>query len=164
MEQSLQRLRSVVNPTRKGLADILVEEAARLTGSTMAYFAVTDEANEVLTMLAWSKTAMAICAVQEMPIVYPIEATGLWGDCIREGKPVITNDYPGSTRPTKKGCPKGHVPVLRHMNVAPVSGGRMRGILGVGNKAEPYTEADAALLQAFADAAWVLFEKASDHA
>jgi hypothetical protein len=80
MEAALQRLRDQHDLSAKAFAELIVEEAVRLTGSTMAYFAVTDKEERQLTMLAWSKTAMAICAVQELPIDYPIEATGLWGD------------------------------------------------------------------------------------
>jgi hypothetical protein len=70
---------------------------------------------------------------------------------------VITNDYEQCTRATKKGYPDGHVPVRRHMNVAVMCGDRIKGILGVGNKTDEYTAADAATLQSFANAAWPMF-------
>ena len=81
----------------------------------------------------------------------------MWGDCIRERQAVITNDYEACTRATKKGYPDGHVPVRRHLNVPVLSGAAIKGILGVGNKTDEYSEQDAALLQAFANAAWPLF-------
>lgn len=158
MQQALQRLQQSKNLPQKELVNLLVEEAIRLTDSTIAYFAVTDEPKNLLTMLGWSKSAMAQCASREIPLEYPIDATGLWGDCIRERRPVITNDYERCTRPTKKGYPDGHVPVTRHMNVPVMSGNDIKGILGVGNKTEDYTEADAALLQALANAAWPVFD------
>ncbi len=156
MEASLHHLRACSD--RQSLVDAIIEEAIRLTGSTLAYFAIADEASGQLTMLGWSKSAMALCAIQERPIEYPIEATGIWGDCIRERRPVITNDYPGCHRVTKKGYPDGHVPVLRHLNVPVIADARIVGILGVGNREAPYDEGDAARLQAFANAAWPLFE------
>jgi GAF domain-containing protein len=141
------------------MVDTLVEEAIRLTGSTLAYFAVIEEGTEELVMLGWSRSAMAICQITDKPIRYPIEATGLWGDCVRERQPVITNDYEACTRPTRKGYPEGHVPVKRHMNVPVMWGQRVVGILGVGNRATEYGEDDAALLQAFANAAWPIFSR-----
>jgi hypothetical protein len=72
---------------------------------------------------------------------------------------VITNDYENCTRVTKKGYPDGHVHVERHMNVPIMCGERIRGILGVGNKTEEYTAADAAALQAYANAAWLIFDQ-----
>ncbi len=158
MEAALRRLRESSDLSPTAWVKILVEEAVRLTGSTIGYFAVTDEPLTNLRMIAWSKTAMAQCAMQVKPIDYPFEATGLWGDCIREGRPVITNDYENCTRVTKKGYPDGHVAVKRHMNVAVMAGEHIKGILGVGNRTAPYRETEAALLQAFANAAWTLFE------
>jgi hypothetical protein len=83
-----------------------------------------------------------------------VESTGLWGDCVRERKAVITNDYKNCTRPTKKGTPEGHVPVVRHMNVPVMAGESIKGILGVGNRSADYTKEHATLLQSFANAAW----------
>ena len=154
MEQSFERLGKRTDVDLKGIINSLVEEAVQLTGSTLGYFAVTDDALTTLTMIAWSKNAMAQCSVMEMPLIYPVEATGLWGDCIRERTAVITNDYDACTRPTKKGYPDGHVPIKRHLNVPVWEGNQIRGILGVGNKLDDYSDRDAELLQAFANAAW----------
>lgn len=154
MDASLQRIRENGHLPRQALVDLIVEEAIRLTGSALGYLAVLSEDERILTMLAWSKSAMAACKTRKIPLTYPVEATGLWGDCIRERGAVIVNDYDACTRPTKKGCPDGHVPVKRHLNVPMRSGSRQTGILGVGNKAEAYSAKDAAMLQAFADAVW----------
>jgi GAF domain-containing protein len=134
--------------------NVAVEEAIRLTGSTIGYFAVMNDTEDVLTMLGWSKTAMAACGMMDKPIVYPLEQTGLWGDCVRARGPVITNDYENSTSLTKKGYPDNHVTVIRHMNVPVWSGKKIVGVLGVGNKAAEYSDADAKLLQEFGDQAW----------
>ena len=164
MERALQRLRENEQLPQAEWVNLLVQESVRLTDSAIGYFAVTNDAVTELTMLAWSKTAMAACAMSEMPIEYPVEATGLWGDCIRERQPVITNDYEACTRLTKKGYPDGHVPVKRHMNVAVMSGEAIKGILGVGNKTAEYTEQDAARLQAFANAVWPVFASVRERA
>jgi GAF domain-containing protein len=160
MEQALDRLRGSTQRNLKATVELVVEEAVKLTGSTMAYLAVTDAPVKTLTMIAWSKTAMAQCSLMERPIVYPVEATGLWGDCIRERQAVITNAYDACTRPTKKGYTDGHVPVKRHMNVPIMEGQKIRGILGVGNKTASYTKKDAQTLQAFANAVWPIIAQA----
>lgn len=154
MKEALNRLRNAAELNFRATVELLVEEALKLTGSTMGYFAITDEPGTTLTMIAWSKTAMAQCRMMELPMVYPVEATGLWGDCIRERQAVITNDYEACTRPTKKGYPDGHVPVKRHLNVPVMEGQNIRGILGVGNKMADYTPEDARDLQALANAVW----------
>jgi GAF domain-containing protein len=164
METALRQLRTRRDCAPKEFVNLMVEEAVRLTGSTIGYFAVTDDELRLLTMLAWSNSAMAACAMLEIPIEYPVEATGLWGDCLRERQAVITNDYEKCTRVTKKGYPDGHVPVRRHMNVPVLCGDQMKGILGVGNKTDEYTAEDAATLQAFANAAWPIFAEVKGRA
>lgn len=160
MTDPLKALRALVNPTKKQVVNAIMEEAIKLTSSKIGYLAVMSEAEDELTMLAWSKSAMNACSVIDKPIIYPLEQTGLWGDCIRERQAVITNNYEESTRSTKKGYPSGHVQIVRHMN-APMHGDkRLTGILGVGNKETDYTEADADALQAFADGAWNVLKRA----
>ena len=97
--------------------------------------------------------------VMDKPIIYQLSDTGLWGDCVRERKAVTTNDYKNLVKPTKKGYPEDHLAVSRHMNVPMWNGDKITGVLGVGNKAEPYSAADASTLQEFAQHAWPVIEK-----
>lgn len=151
LEQSLEAIRGLCEQGLAGVVDGLIEEAARLTGSTISYFALMNEAEDTLIMIGWSKTVMENCKMIDKPIVYPLEQTGLWGDCVRERGPVVTNDYKACIKPTKKGHPQGHVEVIRHMNVCMMDGKRVLGVLGVGNKADNYSTADVGTLQAFAN-------------
>lgn len=151
LEQSLEVMRNKCGQDLAVVVDGLIEEAALLTGSTISYFALMSKAEDVLIMIGWSKTVMEHCMMIDKPIVYPIEQTGLWGDCVRERGPVVTNDYRACAKPTKKGHPQGHVEVTRHMNVCMMDGELIVGVLGVGNKADDYTAADVETLQAFAN-------------
>jgi hypothetical protein len=139
--------------------DLFVEEAIRITGSTIGYFALMSWNEEELTMFGWSKTAMDACKAITKPIKYKLVETGLWGDCVRQRKPVVTNDYASSTSPTKKGYPTGHVPIVRHMNVPVKEGEKIRGILGVGNRPVTYSDADAQRLQEFGNKGWAKMQK-----
>jgi GAF domain-containing protein len=162
MEQAIERLSKMGKARRSAVIDALVEESVRALGSTIGYFAVMNESEDVLTMLGWSKSAMSACAMIDKPIVYPIEETGLWGDAVRERKAVVTNDYADCKKPTKKGHPEGHVPVVRHMNVPVWDGNHIAGVLGVGNKADDYSDADAKLLQDLANRAWNFVKNARE--
>jgi GAF domain len=148
-------LKKIENAQADGLAsvvDVLIEEGAVLLQSPISYFALMNADCSVLTMIGWSKTVMENCAMIDKPIVYPIEKTGLWGDCVREKRPVVTNDYKALVKPTKKGYPTGHVEVVRHVNVCMMGpDGKIKGVLGVGNKVAPYDDAEVALLQQFAN-------------
>ena len=87
------------------IANHAMESAIRLTGSTIGYIAFANEDETVLTMHYWSNSAMQQCAMIDKPIVYPVKDTGLWGEAIRQRKPVITNDY-AAPNPLKKGTPQ----------------------------------------------------------
>ncbi len=162
MQQALEKLAAMKNSRRQAVIDALVEETVRAMGSTIGYFASMNDAEDVLTMLGWAKSAMDACAMIDQPIVFPLEETGLWGDAVRERKPVITNDYAGSKKPTKKGHPEGHVRVVRHMNVPVWDGEHIAGVLGVGNKPEDYTEEDAQKMQELANQAWPFVKRARE--
>jgi hypothetical protein len=149
LSESLKKVEAAQAEGIAGVVDALIEEAARLLQSPISYFALMNKDCSVLTMIGWSKTVMENCAMIDKPIVYPIEKTGLWGDCIREKGPVVTNDYKSLAKPTKKGYPTGHVEVKRHVNLCMMGDGEIKGVLGVGNKVAPYDDADVALLQQF---------------
>jgi len=162
MEEALRRLRENDGQSLKRMADLVIEEALRLTESKIGYFATLNKWEHLLTMIGWSKSAMAMCSMANKPIVYPVENTGLWGDCVRERKAVITNDYKNCARPTKKGIPEGHVAIKRHLNVPLMSGDSIKGILGVGNRETEYTKEHAEVLQAFANAAWPIISEVKE--
>jgi PAS domain S-box-containing protein len=79
----------------------------------------------------------------------------LWGEAVRQRKAVITNDY-AAPHPAKKGCPTGHVPLRRHLNVPVFDGQRIVVVAGVGNKDEPYDEFDVRQLTLLMDGMWRL--------
>ena len=135
------------------IANHAMESAIRLTGSTIGYIAFANEDETVLTMHYWSNSAMQQCAMIDKPIVYPVKDTGLWGEAIRQRKPVITNDY-AAPNPLKKGTPSGHVQLTRHMNIPVFDGGKIVAVAGVGNKAEDYQDDDVRQLTLFMDGMW----------
>lgn len=154
MEQSVQNIKNAAGLDVKAMMNVLMEEATKLTSSKLAYFATMSDDEEVLTMVGWSMSAMENCKLIAKPIVYLLEDTGLWGDCVRERKPVITNDYKNLSKPTKKGYPGGHVDVVKHMNVPLTINNKIVAVLGVGNKDADYTSTDANTLIDFLGQVW----------
>ena len=107
---------------------------------------------------------MQECATIDKPIVYPVKDTGLWGEAIRQRKPVVTNDY-AAPNPLKKGTPTGHVRLTRHMNIPVFDGGRIVAVAGVGNKTEDYQDDDIRQLTLFMDGMWrILCRKRAEEA
>ncbi|MDD5143300.1 PAS domain S-box protein [Methanoregula sp.] len=139
------------------LRSYAVEGACIVSSSPLAYLAFMNEDESELTMYAWSRSAMAECAMQEKPIVYKTGKTGLWGEAVRQRRPVITNDYP-APNPAKKGYPEGHPHILRHMNVPVIDEGRVVLVAGVANRATDYTESDANELLLLMQGLWNLLK------
>ncbi len=156
--QALLKLNQMTEASLKEITDFALEEAVRLTQSKIGYLAFLNEDESVLTMHSWSKSAMAECAISQKPIVYPVETTGLWGEAVRQRRAVITNNY-AAANPLKKGCPKGHVAVKRHMNTPVFDGSRIVIVAGVGNKEEEYNQSDVEQLTLLMEGMWRLLER-----
>jgi len=135
-----------------------LEQGVQVTQSEMGYLAFVDEEETTLTMQAWSQQAMAQCQVIDKPIVYALKDTGLWGEAVRQRRPVITNDY-AAPNPHKKGTPHGHVPVRRHMNVPIFDGDRIVAVAGVGNKDLPYNDWDVRELTLLMESMWSIIHR-----
>lgn len=155
--ETLLQLNQMTEASFANITEFALEHAVRLTGSTVGYMAFLNEDESVLTMHAWSKTAMAECAMAERQIVYPVAHTGLWGEAVRQRKPIVTNDY-AAPNPCKKGYPAGHAAIHRHMNVPIFDGDRIVIVAGVGNKESPYDAVDVQQLTLLMQGMWQLIE------
>lgn len=151
--EAFVRLNRMVGAPLPEIASFAMEEAVRLTQSTVGYIAFANEDETVLTMHAWSRSAMAECEVADKPIDYPVATTGLWGEAVRQRRPIITNDYAAPSE-WKRGLPEGHVNVRRHMNVPVFDGDRIVIVAGVGNKATDYDESDVRQLTLLMTEMW----------
>jgi len=156
--ETLLKLNQMTKSDLKEITDFALEQAVELTQSKIGYLAFLNEDESVMTMHSWSKSAMAECAIDDKPIIYPVVDTGLWGEAVRQRKPIITNDYTAEN-PLKKGCPQGHVALERHMNVPVFAGNRIVLVAGVGNKSEDYNANDASELILMMEGMWRLVER-----
>ena len=155
---ALIQLGQMTDASLKEISDFSLEEAVRLTESKIGYLAFLNEDETVLTMYSWSKSAMQECAIIDKPIIYPVVNTGLWGEAVRQRRPIITNDYTAPS-PWKKGYPEGHVHLSRHMNTPIFDGQRMVIVAGVGNKESPYDESDLRQLTLLMQGMWQLIQR-----
>ncbi len=161
-KQSEDRLHSLLllhgkrTAKEKDLLDYALEEAVRLTYSKCGYLHFVDDDKNSISLNSWSKETLKLCDAEKTPH-YPLSNAGIWADCVRERKPVIHNDY--SNYPRKKGYPKGHFPVLRHMSVPIFDDNKIVAVIGVGNKEEPYNEGDQRQLTLFFSSTWDIIKQ-----
>jgi PAS domain S-box-containing protein len=140
-----------------------LDQAETLTGSTIGFFHFLEKDQVTLKLQAWSTNTLAnMCTAEGKGQHYPVDAAGVWVDCVREGKPVIHNDYAALAH--KKGLPAGHAPIIRELLVPVIRDNRIDAVIGVGNKPADYTEYDVELLKQFAASACdiALRKKAED--
>lgn len=156
--EALLRLNDMSASSLKEIADFALDEAVRLTRSSIGYLAFVNDDESVMTMYSWSQTAMEQCAMADKPLEYPLAGTGLWGEAVRRRCPVVTNDY-AAPGPGKKGYPQGHVELRRHMNAPIFDGEQIVIVAGVGNKAEAYDETDVQQLTLLMQGLWRIIER-----
>ncbi|MBL8492000.1 MAG: response regulator [Rhodocyclaceae bacterium] len=128
-----------------------LEEAVRLTDSEVGYAHLLNEDQETLQLVAWTAATLARCQAGHDDH-YPVSQAGIWADTVRTGLPAIHNDYPRQAG--RHGTPDGHFPLARHLGVPILDQGRVRLLMGVGNKAAPYGEADIEQLQVVGADLW----------
>lgn len=155
---TLLKLNQMTGATLRELTEFAFEEAIRFTKSKVGYLAFLNEDETILTLHLWSRNAMAECRIVDKPIHYQVETTGLWGEAVRQRKPIITNDY-NAPNPWKKGYPEGHVKICRHMNVPVIEGPRIVLVAGVSNKEEDYDDIDIQQLTLLMEGMWRLIER-----
>ena len=137
----LLKLNQMTEASLQEIKDFTLEAAVKLTKSKIGYLAFMNKDESILTMHSWSKNTVKQCAVGNKPLTYPMETMGLWGEAVRQRKAIITNNY-SVPNPFKKGLPKGHIKIIRHMNVPLFEGNRIIIVAGLGNKENDYDELD----------------------
>ena len=128
-----------------------VDEAVRLTDSTIGYLHLVSEDQETIQFYAGStdliESDTTICDDH-----YPIAKAGLWADAARLRHPVTHNNY--QRLPDRGDYLEGRARLLRHLGVPVVEGDKVRLLLGVGNKPSEYDESDEHELQLLGADLW----------
>lgn len=137
------------------LLDFALDEAIVLTGSKIGYIYHYDDTKEEFTLNTWSNDVMKQCTIVEQQTRYQLEKTGIWGEAVRQARPIIVNDFQ-APHPLKKGYPDGHAPLHRYMTVPIFSDGRIVGVVGVANKDTDYNSADVRQLILLMESVWMI--------
>ncbi len=133
--------------------DFCLDEAIAITGSKIGYIYHYDEDGQRFILNTWSKDVMKECSIPDPHINRELEKTGIWGEAVRQRKPVIVNDFTAE-HPLKRGYPEGHVALYRYMTIPVFSGNRIVAVAGVANKDEDYNENDVLLLALLMETVW----------
>ncbi|MGM0770421.1 MAG: PAS domain-containing sensor histidine kinase [Halobacteriota archaeon] len=156
--ETLLLLNQMTDRSMQEIIDFAREEAVLLTQSKLGYIAFVNDAENILTMHSWSENAMQECKIKDKPKIYTLKSTGLWGEALRQRKPIITNDY-DAPNPLKRGYPEDHVQLKRHMNIPVFDGKRIVVVAGVGNKDEEYDDPDVRQMTLLMEGMWRIIQR-----
>ena len=149
----LQLSRYAVGHTVDELLRAFLDETEKLTDSEIGFYHFLEADQVTLTLQAWSTNTLEhLCTAEGKGSHYPIDQAGVWVDCVRQGRPVIHNDYASLAH--RKGMPDGHAPVVRELVVPVYRGDKIVAILGVGNKKTDYDDSDVKIVSDLANMAW----------
>ncbi len=147
-------LNKMAETSQEEILDFVREEITKITRSKFAFIGFMNEDESVQTTHVWSKEVMRQCAIVETPRQFPLAKAGLWGEAVRQRKPIIINDY--VAHPHKKGYPKGHVPITRFLCIPVFDGERIVMVAAVANKETEYDESDVRAFTSMMNDAWRL--------
>ncbi len=153
--QALLDLNKMAGASQREILDFVREQVIKITRSRFAFVGFMNEDESIMSVDNWSTETMEQCAIAEQPMRFPIAEAGLWGEPVRQRKPVIVNDY-DAPDPAKRGLPQGHVPVERFLGVPVFDGELIVAVVGVANKVNDYDESDVSAVTSMMSDTWRL--------
>jgi phosphoserine phosphatase RsbU/P len=151
--EAVWKLSQMSHASLQEIADFALKQAVRLTMSTIGYLTFLSEAQTVICIHSWSRTFPDKAPVVFRPQNYPLEPGGLWGEALRQRRPIINNNYTGH-QPEQSDFLDGVTGIHRHLHVPVFDGDRVVVVAGVANKAEEYNDADIRQLTLLMDGMW----------
>jgi len=151
--QSLVNILQYATDSVQEFLDYALNEAIHLTGSKIGYIYFYNEETKEFTLNSWSKDVMKECTITEKKTQYHLEKTGIWGEAVRQRRPIVVNDFQ-SPHPLKKGYPEGHAKLYKYLTVPVIMENRIVAVVAVANKQSDYTQADVLQLTLMMDSVW----------
>jgi two-component system sensor histidine kinase/response regulator len=163
IRRSESRLRSLLSISQyhasntQDFLDYALDEAIKLTGSKIGYIYHYSEERREFVLNSWSKDVMKECTITKPQTCYELDKTGIWGEAVRQGKPIVLNDFQAD-HPLKRGYPEGHAKLHKYLTIPVSSGGRIVAVVGVANKEFDYGEGDVLQLSLLMDSVFKLVD------
>ena len=133
--------------------DYVLHRSLKLAESQYGYIYLYDEEKREFTLNSWTNGVMDECKIVEKQTVYQLEKTGIWGEVVRQRKPIVVNDFE-QPNPLKKGYPKGHVQLKKYMSVPIIIDDHIVAVVGMGNKRTDYDQNDVYEITLLMNNAW----------
>lgn len=160
LERNESLVRILQHPTDsvEELLDYALAESIGLTGSEIGYIYLYDEETQKFTLNTWSADVVQQCGTVGKKTVYQLEKTGIWGEAVRQRKPIIVNDF-AKFNPLKKGYPPGHVRLTKLMTLPIFDQQRIVAVIGLANKQTDYNDMDVWQITLLMNGVWTSLER-----
>lgn len=155
---SLYRISQQSAGDEQAFLDFALHEAISFTGSSIGYLYYYDEAKREFTLNSYSRDVMRECSIAERKTCYELDRTGIWGEAVRQRKPILLNDFEAE-HPLKKGYPEGHARLHKFLTVPVIMEGAVVAVIGVANKPVDYVDADVLQLNLLMDSVWKMTQR-----
>jgi diguanylate cyclase (GGDEF)-like protein len=138
--------------------DFVLNELIKLTESKYGYIYLYDKDKREFILNSWSKDVMPECRIAEKETRYKLDTTGIWGEVVRQRKPIITNDFQKPSE-LKKGYPEGHVSLKKYMSFPVLIDNEIVAVVGLANKEEDYDKYDLHQSTILMQGVWNVMER-----
>ena len=159
--ERLERLVNILQSDVSHLQDFLdhaLDELIQLTESKIGYIYYYNEDKKDFELNSWSKDVMKECGIAQPQTNYCLDNTGLWGEAVRQGKPIINNNFEAFHH-HKKGYPEGHIMLKKFLTIPVFYNGKIVAVAGVANKVEDYDQTDVLQMTLLMNAVWKTTER-----
>jgi len=147
-----EALRELAGVTRTLSEEAFIQYGLRLaediTGSNNSFFHFISKDKQDIELFTWSSSTLDQYCQVAHDTHYPLQQAGIWADALRQAKPVIFNDYPACEH--KRGLPEGYSELKRLISLPIFENDQVVSLMGLGNKASDYTDADVESAQLIA--------------
>lgn len=160
-EDRLKRIVDILqhpSETIQEFLDYSLKQAIEFTESQIGYIYNYDAQNKKFVLNTWSEEVMKECKVKQKQTVYELDKTGIWGEAVRQRRPIVVNDFKVEN-PLKKGYPQGHVHLNNFLTVPIFKKKQIVGVLGLANKKTDYDETDILKVTLLMEAVWSVTDR-----
>jgi GAF domain-containing protein len=155
--QSISNIIRFQGKTSQDFLDYALSEIIVLSNSKIAYIFLHSKSHEEFVLGSCSKEFMTAFDMKKSNAHYTLDEKGIWGEAVRQRKPVIKNEFPGKDH-SHQDHAIAHTPVQKFMTIPVFADEKLAGVVGVANKETDYSHDDILQLQSLLEPVWKMLE------
>jgi diguanylate cyclase (GGDEF)-like protein/PAS domain S-box-containing protein len=156
--RSLLRISEVECHSVPELINVTLAEVVRLSDSAFGYIYAYDEIAGGFTLHSWSRESTEASQIADPKWKFELARSNVWNEIAGQRTPIVVNDL-GESTAADEAASEGGVPVTRFMTIPVISRDQVVAVVGVANKADPYTDVDVDQLTQIMDVVWKIADR-----